>query len=139
MSSDSEVDRLEMKRSKLYQELSGIGDFRRGSITINYRRCGKPNCICAKPDHPGHGPQYRLTTKLGGKTQARNLKPGPELQIVEQEVDNHQRFRKLLNSIVEVNEKICDSREMEFLNDPEAEADATAKKGASKTGSKRKS
>lgn len=139
MSSDSEVDRLEMKRSKLYKELSDIGAFRRGSITISYRRCGKPNCICAKPDHPGHGPQYRLTTKLDGKTQARSLKPGPELQIVEQEVDNHQRFRNLLNAIVEVNEKICDSREMEFLNAPEAEADATVKKGASKTGSKRKS
>src|SRR5208282_96345 len=121
MSSDSEVDRLEMKRSKLYKELSDIGDFRRGSITISYRRCGKPNCICAKPDHPGHGPQYRLTTKLDGRTQARNLKSGPELQIVEQEVANHQRFRKILNSIVEVNEQICDSREMDFLNAPEAE------------------
>jgi hypothetical protein len=25
------------------------------------RRCGKPNCVCAQPDHPGHGPRYLWT------------------------------------------------------------------------------
>ncbi|MGH3519041.1 MAG: DUF6788 family protein [Haloechinothrix sp.] len=38
--------------------MAGTGDFRRGSVIENYRRCGKPNCACAQPDHPGHGPRY---------------------------------------------------------------------------------
>jgi Family of unknown function (DUF6788) len=46
---------LEAERERLYAQLSSVGDFRRGSVTENYRKCGKPNCACAQPDHPGHG------------------------------------------------------------------------------------
>ncbi|MHB8300889.1 MAG: DUF6788 family protein, partial [Dermatophilaceae bacterium] len=38
---------LEQQRAQLYAELVDVGDFRRGSITENYRRCGKGNCACA--------------------------------------------------------------------------------------------
>lgn len=130
-----EVDRLEVEREHLYQELSKTGDFRRGSISVNYRRCGKPNCACAQPGHPGHGPQYLLTIKVDGQTRAKNLRHGPELEMVEQEVANHQQFRKLVKDIIEINERICDIKEAEL----QAGAEATAKKGALKAGSKRKS
>ncbi|MFV1959003.1 MAG: DUF6788 family protein, partial [Planctomycetota bacterium] len=33
-----------------------LGDLRAGSITENYRRCGKSACRCARLDDPGHGP-----------------------------------------------------------------------------------
>jgi hypothetical protein len=119
----TEVERLEAERRRIYQVLSQIGDFRRGSISVNYRRCGKPNCACAKPDHPGHGPQYLLTTKINGKTQAKNVHSGPELEKVEEEIANHQKFRELVKTIVTVNEHICD------LKEAESQAEATAKKG----------
>ena len=45
---------LEAERDRLYARLSTVGDFRRGSVSENYRRCGKPNCACAAADHPGH-------------------------------------------------------------------------------------
>jgi len=48
---------LEAERDRLYAQLSAVGDFRRGSVSENYRKCGKPNCGCAQPDHPGHGPR----------------------------------------------------------------------------------
>ncbi len=130
-----EDDRLEAERKRLYRELSNTGDFRRGSIYKSYRSCGKPNCACAKADHPGHGPQYLLTRKENGKTITKNYNPGPVLERVEEELANHQKFRELVNDIVEVNEKICDLRETQL----QSEAEATAKKGASKTSSKRKS
>ena len=38
---------LEAERDRLYAQLSKVGDFRRGSVSENYRRCGKPNCACA--------------------------------------------------------------------------------------------
>ena len=52
---------LEAERDRLYTQLAGVGDFRRGSVSENYRRCGKPNCACAAPDHPGHGPRLLWT------------------------------------------------------------------------------
>jgi len=129
-----ELERFELERKQLYQELSQIDDFRRGSISVNYRRCGKPNCACAQPDHPGHGPQYLLTTKVNGKSRAKNIRHGPELEKVEQEIANHQKFRDLVKDVINVNEHICDIKEAELQAGAEA-----AKKGASKTGSKRKS
>ena len=130
-----EEERLEAERERLYQKLSQTGDFRRGSINANYRRCGKPNCTCAKPDHPGHGPQHLLTSKVKGKTRAKNLQLGSMLEKVQQEVANHHNFRELIKEIIEVNEQICEIKDAQL----QAGAEAPAKKGASKRGSKRKS
>ena len=49
---------LEAERDRLYARLAAVGDFRRGSLNEMRRKCGKPNCACAEPDHPGHGPQF---------------------------------------------------------------------------------
>ena len=105
-----EIGHLEVERARLYRELAQIGDLRRGSIAVNYRRCGKPNCACCHPSHPGHGPQYLLMTKVAGQSRAKNLRPGPELQKVQREVANHQRFRAVVQHIVEVNEQLCQAR-----------------------------
>ncbi len=104
-----DLERLEAERTRLFTALSQIGDLRRGSIAVTHRRCGKPNCVCAQPDHPGHGPQYLLMTKHQGRSRAKNLRPGPELQKIEQEVANHLRFRELVRHIIEVNERICEA------------------------------
>ena len=57
---------LEALRDRLYARLATVGDFRRGSVSVNYRRCGKPNCACADQDHPGHGPRFRGPGQPGG-------------------------------------------------------------------------
>ena len=44
---------------------AAVGDFRRGSVSENCRKCGKPNCVCAAPDHPGHGPRFLWTRSAG--------------------------------------------------------------------------
>jgi hypothetical protein len=59
---------LEGERTPLLADISKLGDFRSGSITSVVRRCGKPNCHCARPQGAGHGPDFRLTDKLHGKT-----------------------------------------------------------------------
>ena len=58
---------LEAERDRLYAQLSAVGDFRRGSVSENYRKCGKPNCACAQPDHPGHGPRFLWTRTARGR------------------------------------------------------------------------
>jgi hypothetical protein len=66
------LESLEARRKQLYRELEALGDFRRGTISVNFRKCGKSNCACAQKDHPGHGPQYLWNAGVGGKTKARN-------------------------------------------------------------------
>jgi hypothetical protein len=105
-----ELPELERRRAELYRELSRVGDFRPGSLNEVRRKCGKPNCACAAPGHPGHGPQYNLTRKVDGRTRARHLRPGPELDKTRREVAEYQRFRDLVGQVTEVNEAICDAR-----------------------------
>ena len=101
---------LEAERDRLFAQLAAVGDFRRGSVSENYRRCGKPNCACAAPGHPGHGPQWNLTRKADGRTRTVHLRPGPELDKARREVAEYERFRDLVGQVTEVNEAICSVR-----------------------------
>jgi hypothetical protein len=100
---------LEQQRAQLYQRLAAAGDLRPGSINVTYRRCGKPNCACARPGHPGHGPRWLWTRSAGGKTRTRQL-AAAELEKVRGELANYKQFAALSEQIVEVNEAICEAR-----------------------------
>jgi hypothetical protein len=101
---------LEARRAVLFAELAQVGDFRRGSLNAVRRKCGKANCACAAPGHPGHGPQYNLTRWVGGKTVNVRVRPGPELAKTEREVAAWARFQALVEAIAAVNEAICGLR-----------------------------
>jgi hypothetical protein len=90
--------------------LLDVGDFRPGTLNAVRHGCGKPNCACADPSHPGHGEDYILSKKVGGKTVAAHFRPGPALDKARREVANYKRFRGLVQEIVEVNERICAAR-----------------------------
>jgi hypothetical protein len=121
---------LEAERARLYAELSGVGDFRRGRLSAVFRRCGKPNCRCARPGERGHGPQYNLTRWAGGKTVTTHPRPGPELEKAEREAAEWERFRSLTGQIEQVNEAICDARPPSRLPRPAA-PDPAGQKGGS--------
>ena len=101
---------LEAERARLYAELSGVGDFRRGALSAVFRRCGKPNCRCARPGERGHGPQWNWTRWLGGKTVTTHPRPGPELEKAQREAGEWERFKSLTGQIEQVNEAICEAR-----------------------------
>lgn len=118
---------LEKRREELYRKLEHLGDFRRGSISVTYRKCGKKNCACAQEGHPGHGPLHLWSTTIKGKSYAKGVKPGPELQKYLDETNNYRSFLALCNELVEVNERICGLRPVpEIKND--AELDELKKK-----------
>jgi hypothetical protein len=101
---------LEAERDRLYAQLSMVGDFRRGSVSENWRKCGKPNCACAAPDHPGHGPRFLWTRSAGRrKTVGRQL-AAAEVAKVRREVTRHGEYAAISEQIAEVNEKICEFR-----------------------------
>ena len=123
---------LEAERDRLYAQLAAVGDFRRGSVSENYRKCGKPNCACAAPDHPGHGPRFLWTrTARGRGTVGRQLAAG-EVDKVCREVARHAEFAAICEQIAEVNEKICEVR-------PAANTDAPRAPEGEKRGSARRS
>src|SRR5512138_3567337 len=101
---------LEQQRDQLYAELAQVGDFRRGSVSENYRRCGKPNCACARPDHPGHGPRYLWTRTVAGRGSRGRQLARAEVDKVRAELANYHRFADISERIVEVNEAICEAR-----------------------------
>ena len=113
----STLAEMELKRESLYKQLQKTGDFRRGIISSTYRKCGKKNCACAQEGHPGHGPQHLWNTTIKGKSYAKSLKFGPEMEKYLEEIDNHKQFLKLCDELIEVNEQICNLRPVRVIED----------------------
>ncbi len=101
---------LETDRSKLLEQFVRLGDLRPGSITAVVRRCGKPSCHCARPNDPGHDPQFRLTRRVAGKTTTETFPNPAALRKAQQEVAEFHRLQKLSGDLVDINEKICKLR-----------------------------
>lgn len=135
MTADFDLAELERERTRLRTELGTIGDFRPGSLSSVMRRCGKANCACSDPSHPGHGPQHILTKKVAGKTVSVHLREGPELDKAAAEVANYRRFKTAVDELIEVNENICRARPVSPLADGQ---DHPASTGREKGGSARR-
>lgn len=104
---------LEADRSRLLEEFLRLGDLRPGSITAVVRRCGKPSCHCAKPNDPGHDPQFRLTRRRAGRSVTESFPNPAALRKAHQEVSEFHRLQKLNEDLVRINEQICELRPVE--------------------------
>ena len=127
---------LEAVRDQLYAQLSRVGDFRRGSVSENYRKCGKPNCACAAPDHPGHGPRFLWTRSAGRRKTTGGQLASAEVAKVRREVARHAEFEALSEQITKVNEKICEARPVTGTQAPPAPG---GEKGGSSPRSRKRS
>jgi hypothetical protein len=114
------LQQLEARRHELLAELSIPRDMRRGSISETYRRCGKSGCWCSQAGQAGHGPFYAFTTKVEGKTQTLQLRPGPELIKLQEQVAAYREFRQLCEEVIVVSEKIGQARPAERQSPEEA-------------------
>jgi hypothetical protein len=110
---------LEQQRSAILSRIVDLGDFRSGSITAISGRCGKPECRCHQPNQPGHGPNFRLTRKVDGKTISETFASAAELRKAQREVEAFHRYRELSRELLEVNEKICRARPIEDTLSPQ--------------------
>jgi hypothetical protein len=109
--------KLESKREQLYRQLMEIGDFRRGTISVTYRKCGKKNCACAKEGHPGHGPLYLWNATIGGKSVAKNFKLGVEMDKYREETSNYKKSLTIFDELIDINEQICNLRPVRVIED----------------------
>ena len=127
------LSELAAQRERLKLQLSGLGDLRPGSLVERYRKCGKPNCHCAKPGDAGHGPSWSLTRDVKGKTTTKII-PKEFVPRTREQIEEYQRLRHLTSDLVEVNEKICEAR----IGSGETEGDLKKRFARSRTGSRRR-
>ena len=113
-----ELAGLERRREELYRELGQVGDFRRGSLNAVRRKCGKPGCACAAPDHPGHGPRFLWTRSEGRRKRIGRQLAAAEVEKVRREIARHAEFTATVGQIAEVNERICEARPAAGLDAP---------------------
>ncbi len=118
---------LEKKREQLYRQLQETGDFRRGTISVVFSKCGKKNCACAKEGHPGHGPRYLWNATIGGKSYAKNLKLGLEMAKYQDETSAYKNFLMLCEQIITINEQICERRPIQVVEDEDELAELKKK------------
>ena len=99
---------LERQRAAILSEILHLGDFR-----------GKPNCRCHQPDQPPHGPHFRLTKKVSGKTVTETFSSPADRRKAERQVAEFHRFQQLSRQLLDVNESICRLRPAEDTPTPQ--------------------
>ena len=120
---------LERKRTEVLEKIAALGDLRPGSLTTTQGKCGKAECCCKQPDHPGHGPHWRITYKADGKTRTESLYEQEAIEKAEREIAQFRRFQELSREFVELSTRICRAR-------PTEEAGPEEKKRRKRSGRK---
>ena len=107
------VHTLERKRAEVLGKIAALGDLRPGSLTTTQGKCGKAQCCCKEPGHPGHGPHWRITYKADGRTRTESVYEAGDIKKAEREIAEFRRFQQLSREFVEVNIRICRIRSAE--------------------------
>src|SRR6516225_6311614 len=98
---------LTQHREAIAQQIAQLGDLRPGCVTATSGRCGKPSCRCHQPGQPGHGPNFRLTYKVDGKTISESLPTLAAIHKAEREVEEFRKFQQLTREFLGANAEIC--------------------------------
>ena len=107
MPTSPDLDALRLQRDQLKAAFAQLGDMRPGSLVPRFRKCGKPNCHCAKKGAKGHGPSYSLTHPVAGKTITRIIPAGDAVDRTREQLAEYQRFRQLVRQLTLISEQIC--------------------------------
>ncbi|WP_194928852.1 DUF6788 family protein [Pseudactinotalea sp. HY158] len=105
------VGELEELRSLVLDRMAAVPQFRRGSLQVGYRKCGRATCRCARPGEQGHGPRglWTRTAKGPGGSRGQYI-PVDQVDQVRAELDNYAQFEDLVADYVEINEALCKAR-----------------------------
>ncbi|UNX54860.1 hypothetical protein MF406_00725 [Georgenia sp. TF02-10] len=124
------VDQLEELAQVVLARIAAVPRFRRGSLQVGYRRCGKPGCRCARPGEQGHGPRalWTRTAKGPGGSRGQYI-PLEQVDQVRAELDSYTRFAALVEDYVEINEQLCKARVGSPPRRPRGADPATGREG----------
>jgi len=94
------------QRERLRSQLPNLEEVLRGSLVTRYRRCGHPNCRCARKGDRGHGPSYYLMVTIAPGKTVQVYIPKEQKREVEVWIDNFRRARQILERISAANRKL---------------------------------
>lgn len=100
------VAELEDLRSLALDRIAAVPAFRRGSLQVGYRKCGRATCRCARPGERGHGPRGLWTRTVNGASRGQYV-PVAQVDQVRAELDLYAQFAALIEDYVEINEALC--------------------------------
>ena len=124
------VGELDELRSMILDRIAAVPSFRRGSLQVGYRKCGRATCRCARPGEQGHGPRGLWTRTAKGSGSRGQYIPVEQIDQVRAELDNYAQFAALVEDYVEINEALCKAR----LGPPARTARAVPASGGEKGG-----
>jgi hypothetical protein len=96
------LDELERQRHATLEKLVALGDMRPGQLV--------PIRNGATGGGSTNGVAYQLTASVGGRMVSRELPDGPLLERARRELFAYGAFQLLAKQLVEINEKICETR-----------------------------
>ncbi len=88
--SRSKIKKIEEKRAILLAELQRIEYMIRGTFVETHRKCGKPNCWCAKQG-PGH-PSYQISWTKDAKSRSKAV-PKEDIPWIKEMTGNYRNWR----------------------------------------------
>ena len=98
---------LEQQRRILLEQIASLQPFRRGTVSANYRKCGKATCHCAQSEEYRHGPQYLWNATIGGQSVAKHLHSEKDVKQYQEETERYKQFVSFCQQLVEINEQLC--------------------------------
>jgi len=89
---------LDHTQRALLRELRSLGPVLKGSVSPTYTTCGKPACRCQADPPQLHGPYWRWSTSVDGRTLSKKLNDEERL-LYQQWVDNRKHLESLIDKM----------------------------------------
>lgn len=100
---------LRRRKTTLLGQLPSMDTVLRGSLIERYKRCGKPNCKCAKG--LGHGPKFYLSLSRSGARPEMAYVPKARHAEVAEALAHYRHIREILDELCAINRELLRRRE----------------------------
>jgi len=117
---------LEQHRQHLLQELSGLPEIRRGSLSEQFLTVQRKDGSRVK-----RGPYPLLTRKQGQKTVSQRLTDPALVPVYRQQIQAMRQFETVVDGLVQVGEQLSDLAVAEVVQKKTAGGTGTSRRGAS--------
>ncbi len=104
-----DIQNLIERRDRALEAFATLGDLRPGSLVENYRKCGKPNCHCAREGGKKHM-SYLLVRTVDGNHKSVHVK-AYQIARISEETQEYQRFREISREFLEASEELSRARQ----------------------------
>jgi hypothetical protein len=122
----SDYPNLRQQRQRLLQQLSGLQELRRGSLTEQFLMVKRKDGSRVK-----RGPYPLLTRKQGQKTISLRLTDPALVPLYRQQIQAMRQFETVVDGLVQVGEQLSDLAVAEVVQKKTSGGTGTSRRGAS--------